>query len=68
MPPKTNKGKSVAGASSSIPVSGILLIHPTFVDEFEKNYKRRIVIKQHVYDPKVVTRLNILKIVSLMEQ
>lgn len=67
MAPKTNKRKSVTVASSFVPVSAISLIHPTCVDEFENNYKRMIVMKQHVYDPKVVARLNIPEVVRLME-
>lgn len=55
MAPKVNKGKNVVGASSSKPVSALSLLHHTCVEEFEKTFRNRIVMKQHVYDPAFAT-------------
>lgn len=64
---KLNKGKGVMGLSSTALVSALSLIHTSCVNEFEKNFKSQIVMKQHVYESKVVAHLHILEIIHLME-
>lgn len=67
MDSKVNKGKNVIGTSSSTPVSAISLLHHSCAVDFEKSFRNRIVMKQHVYDPVVAGKLHILEIVNLME-
>lgn len=72
MAPKVNngisltKGKGVGGASSSAQVSALSRVHPSWVEKFETKHKHRIVMKQHVYDTKIVAQLHIQQIVSLI--
>lgn len=64
---KVNKRKNVVGTSLSTPVNALSLLHHTCVTDFEKSFRNRIVVKQHVYDPAVAGKLHILEIVNLME-
>lgn len=67
MAPKVNKEENVMGISSTKPVSALSLLHPTCVEQFEKNFRNMIVVKHHVYDPTIAVQLHIPQIVNLME-
>lgn len=67
MAPKLIKGKNVVGIFSSTCVSALSLLPLSCVADFEKPFKHRIMVKQHVYDLVVAGELHIPKIVDIME-
>lgn len=67
MPHKSNKGKNIAGSSSSAPVTALSFLHLNCVSDFEKFCKNKIMVKQDVYDTATAATFHIPEIVALME-
>lgn len=63
---KGNKGKSASTTLRHVPINSLSLLHPSCVETFEQ-FQNRSVVKQHVYYPKVVARLHIPDVVSLIK-
>ena len=71
MPPKTKgKGKLGTGPSGStteIPPSVLTIMHPTTVEEFEKSFKTRLVMKPHVFNKDEVLSLHITNVCDILD-
>ncbi|CAI8617780.1 unnamed protein product [Vicia faba] len=67
MPSKRIKGKHVVRFSSFGPISVLSLLHPDCVRAYETNFRGRIMVKKHTYDPVAIATLHIPKIEDLMK-